>query len=873
MIKEKIFLVPNCNEVEVLREQAKNGVNSFNTRILSTNDFLEKMLLTKGINYNYEIISDDDAVLKIADLLLNQNKCPNLKINNYEDCKNIYNSLSLYRKLLVGDDEEKLFIETLKIENSKNGNLKELYKEYKKVLEKESLKDNIDYIRDVIKLYRNNTNDGMKGVEFYKFKEFILSPLEEEMLNLASEGKYDVISISDLYVNKNNESSSVSYSSGYGITSEVKSIIDYIYKNKIPLDECVIASTNYSIYAQQFLEYITQYNINATFSDGLLITNTYPATFLKLLLNWKKNKFNFDSMQALISSTCFDKVKLEEKLECKSEDLNDLIKIASNLRIGNSDGTDKIDAYEQALTNRIKFYYDIQNKDDNDETELNKLEEIRGKLEIVRKLNKLFNNNFSELMNAYCKTRKGFFTKYDSSALSKLTSQLTNLFALFKDDNELTIKSLLNESVCGSISSEGALHITTLTGALIVPRKHVFICGLSSKYYPGKMQEDPFFFDSDLEVFGDKENILNSKNVFNNKKKQVKDLFDLASIMGNNIYLSYPRYDAKDYKNLNPSADIYEIYKKLNPSASYKNYIEAFVNKDYNVNIEYLSEKDKEITILPSTMKTKINLFNREYSPSALKDYISCPKKFYLNKIMNFNIDNEDDNNSIIAANDMGTLIHEQARLYMNRRFKDLDEFKMNSEEAFDLFSKGRIVGTKQEVESEKKKFMDMVDSLIELTKNYELIKTEEQLKGIYSTKITLEDSSTKDYQLKLQGRTDLICRDKLTNDIIIVDYKTGSSADYKNNDPISCIQGLIYASMYNTKNATGFDFLEANKCAFLFLKKNKVITCSNTEDSIKMIKTDVLDKLVLDLDNQSFITNETDDSCKYCKHKTYCGK
>ena len=379
ILKERIVLAPGCKANELLRELAKRGVNTLGLRIFSSLELAERMLMQSGKAVDKNIISS----------------------NFFDDCVSLSNSLKMIRKLIVSDEietmEKAFSLNTSFID--KNKELVAIYKEYKNRLNGKKIQgriDQIDYLRYALSEFSGSIN-----ANFYLLEEFMVSPLDEALLNKASNGSYQKISLKDLFGISEKSIKIDSFTSAYGITNEVKSIIDDIYKNNIPLDKCVIACTNPKYY-QMFLDYSLEYNIPCTFGSGVLISNSYPYGLLKRLIEWENNKYNIDSLRNLIFSKYFNKELLIEELEISLDKLDSLIDIAGGIRINNKEDSNcYIDKYAISLKNRIDFYKGLDNKDNNDIDNIKSLESILELLPYVSKLNNLLCIDYATFIDKF----------------------------------------------------------------------------------------------------------------------------------------------------------------------------------------------------------------------------------------------------------------------------------------------------------------------------------------------------------------------------------------------------------------------------------------------------------------------------------------
>lgn len=367
---------------------------------------------------------------------------------------------------------------------------------------------------------------------------------------------------------------------------------------------------------------------------------------------------------------------------------------------------------------------------------------------------------------------------------------------------------LENSCVNQKISSNDSLHITSLSGAFSSLRPYTFILGLDSSF-PGNPQENYFIYDMEYKI--DK---YKSFNIINEKKKMLLAFMDLC----NNLYLSYSYYKADELHEANPSSIIYErniepidvgyTYGNIsNNLMAIDNYIknikhERFVNNELN--------KDDYIDYL----------LNKKYSPSGFYKALLEEEResFILNSLLDSNVDGEDDPYIIIDDNYKGTLIH--------KLFEGFDKNKISKEDMLDradeefndfMVMKPALIKSKER--PSKQDFIELVGKLYDMSSNNNHILSE-----VYINKTNV-------YGLYFGGQFDRLEKTK-DGKYILIDYKTGKRMKHKDNDPVTCVQGLIYA--YLIEN--GLDYngnyitdngkrIKIDECQFVYPEYGKSIS------------------------------------------------
>ncbi len=233
----------------------------------------------------------------------------------------------------------------------------------------------------------------------------------------------------------------------------------------------------------------------------------------------------------------------------------------------------------------------------------------------------------------------------------------------------------------------------------------------------------------------------------------------------------------------------------------------------------------------------QLNLvFKKGISPSALANYIYNPVKFYEQKVLKIN--EEDDVEETIAVNTMGTVIHEVLdKLY--KPFIGTFVKIENVENMFDLmegllisnfrkfYKKGDINTGKNKLIFEVSKshihrFLRQEKNLLQNGSELKIIDLEPEIK----TEINIDGI---DFPVKIVGKVDRI--DELNGVTRIIDYKTGKveskdlriddfsilSTEYKYT---KALQVMLYSFLYSKENKFNFEKpLEAGIISFKNLK------------------------------------------------------
>ena len=433
-------------------------------------------------------------------------------------------------------------------------------------------------------------------------------------------------------------------------------------------------------------------------------------------------------------------------------------------------------------------------------------------------LAKDINAGIPEFIKKYAKNDQYSDAIYDKLLKIKKTG-LDELYQVF-------LNSLINQK----ISSNDSIHITSLTGGFSSLRTHTFILGLDASF-PGNPQENYFIYDDEYKI--DK---YKSYNLISNKKKMLLSFINLC----NNAYLSYSYFKAEDLHEANPSSIIYE--RNIEPIdcgytygniSNNKHAIEAYIN-----NIKHDRCVNNELN-LDNYID---HLLNKRYSPSGFYKALDEDERemFILNSLLDSNVEREEDPYVIIDDNYKGTLIHELFEGFDKNKISK-KEMLNKADKKFDIFLEMKPPLIETKVNHIRQEFVDLVAKLYDLCSDNIHVLSE----------VTIDKTNV--YGLYFGGQFDRIEKTR-DGKYILIDYKTGKRVKHKDNDPISCVQGLIYAYLIeNGKDKKGNyitdngNRIKISECQFLYPEIGKPIIIKwndDTREKLKGLITGVVDDI-----------------------------
>jgi ATP-dependent helicase/DNAse subunit B len=432
------------------------------------------------------------------------------------------------------------------------------------------------------------------------------------------------------------------------------------------------------------------------------------------------------------------------------------------------------------------------------------------------------------------------------------------------------ILNVLKLGVGGQSSSEGALHVTDISGAISSVRDNLYIVGLSASKFPGSPVENYLLLDDDLTIFGKDASYMTSSGKIAKKKDTLRNLVHLASGLGSQIFVSYAGMNVSELKRDNASSVIFELFreqsgknvssKELKEHIVKVGYFEPAISVSREVGNAYNQGKkvliDKEASqSLENPHFVKWNL-DIEYSPSALNTFFRCPRSFMLGYILG--IPEPEDNKpfEIISAKANGTLAHSLMEQLANSDMSQEDFVKLSGE-YFDRFIAQNPPLIMESVEAVRNQFLEMMETAYEMDPHREVILKEENIHFQHESGV------------KIHGLPDRV--EKLDDGrYLIVDFKSGRRIGHVKDDIDTCLQVVIYAYLMEKQ---GLDIAGG---VFRYIRLGESVSCVY-DDTMKDKLNKKLSMFKEHMEKGYFPCTEAgedaEDPCKFCKYGLVCGK
>lgn len=842
-MKERIILAPAASETELLRSLAKAGVNSMGWHVMNGPQLAKTALMRSGIAVEETFLTGQEEPALLFSFL---HEIPYFEAASFADAEALSSALWILRSLITEDEENTLRNKLAGGEfPEKNAALLSVYDKYTSLLRSSNKIDTVGLLRKAL------DTAAPFDADFVMLKEFPLTPLETSLLSFVSEGDYTELSLAELFGAEERAVSIADYTEGYGTINEVLHILTEIYDQKIPLDACTIACTNPGKYGQIFFDLSRQYGIPATYGCGVPITNTNPAELLKLLYHWDIfGQHGIDPLQAILRSDAFDRKAffslLGQEENADKNTLPAIVEMAGNLRISFDKGENE---------NRITAFRKVL-QENGDETSLNILKQVEV-------LSHALEEGYASFIDRFSLIRPEPLGRFDKSAVKVITDFL-NAYLEYGDAATVgaIIPKLLEKTVSSEISREGALHITSMEGALTALRKNLYVCGLSASEFPGSPTENYLLLDSDLLLFGDTDQAPTSEQKIRLKKDTFRNLLQTASALGSRISLSWSGYDIASLKDCNPSSVLFTCFETEHPGAStddFRNavhpfaYFEEQITSTRQVAAAYAGGLVFDPSPVCVDLPDAGELLEKSWSPSALDVFFQCPRRFYLTRIVGISEEEEDDPFTVIDAKTLGSLAHTMMQQLAEEHMAE-PQFLQLCEAAFDRFLTERPPIHIHDAEKEKADFLKMMQMSYRMDPGNEVLSSE------------TEYAFTHPCGIRLKGFPDRLEKEPDGN-LIIADFKTKRRFDHRKDDIDTCLQVVVYAWLCEQ---AGYPVA---RCDYRYIRKGRTISCtydvlrkSQLEEKLQQFKD------ALTANHFPRNPGKQDENCRYCKLSDICG-
>ena len=453
--------------------------------------------------------------------------------------------------------------------------------------------------------------------------------------------------------------------------------------------------------------------------------------------------------------------------------------------------------------------------------------------------------------------------KLDRSAKSVITEYLGAYGAFVSDGDPIKlIPDILTKTVCSESNRPGALHITSIPGAMSTARSRLFICGLSSDLFPGDPKEDHLLLDNDLTAVSSEAAELTSAGRIERRKRELDDLISLSDALGTDIHLSFSDYGLADLKDRNPSSALFSYYERSHPGASTDDFMASLRKAGFFDAALSASREDGRAYSLGSELSSSACgpaapdtalLLENAWSPSAIEIFFQCPCRFYLSRILRLPEPEEDDPFTVIPPNDLGTLAHSLMEKLADRSLSR-DDFMILADTAFEEYLITRPPLHAGDAGRVKAEFTDM------MLKAYEQDMAEQREVISSETEYTFEHPSG----VKLHGYPDRV--EKTGGRFLIADFKTKRKIEHIEDDIDSCLQAVIYAWLLEQAG------LDISGCEYRYLRKGRSVSCRYDQEMKDRLAAKMeFFRDALKAGSFPRDPGKNDEHCRYCGFAEIC--
>lgn len=824
-MKETIIF-SSINQFALLRLLAQYGVNTVGYRVFDINNILSFIREKTGNLSSKKMINNKEKAYLYNNFLEHDQSY--FKGVTFGNAKGLAETIDSIRMLIV-DNEEKEMNDKLQ-GNNKYEAINKFYKTYIDYLNSNNRTDIINEARELI-------NSNVKiDLEIIVIKDEELAPLNRKLLESVFKNIKE-IEYRDLFNIKKKDKINFEHlykSNGY--THEVANVFKIIFDNKLSFDKCTIVYTNYNNFYNSIKEYSTLLSIPVTYIDGVPATEFNAYRMLYLIIKLNDGLYGYDVLMNLIKDKSFNYTKLIQDIDI-NDDVESFLKEIGDLKF----------SFDSTYNDSVYSNYVKSNADHKEE---------------IKKFKDIFNKGIINLIKEYVNID-------DLSVIDRLIKSIELYKQINPKDDYDFFKDLLNSTVKGSIAKEGTISICSINKIKENYRDNMFFIGNDSDSFHISLAENSYISDKKLMEFNNdfaKTSLRNAKE----KRDQYKEAIQLAFDLGLNVYASYTCKDETELKKHNVISILFDLQKTSEPKLSFEDFnkdrfepINSYYGNSFSKE-EQIIEKylDKTNTLIEEKIDTEDEqpikgLTEKRYSPTRIESNLKCKKRFLIEHILKINSEDEYDVFRKLDITDFGDMFHKTMEFINDNKKISEKEAAEKAEEIFESVRAKRNPILNYELEKDKKEFIKIVK------RGYEyLIK---KPKGI------AENSDSKDLNingniLHVGGKPDLVAGNE------IIDYKAKRAVTHKDEDPLSCIQALIYALMNHDKNINHVEYY------YPFFKK-VIKTTNNENDTIAL-----LDEFYQSIANSDFPAaidvydkkedkDKLDEICKYCNFSDICGK
>ncbi len=699
-----------------------------------------------------------------------------------------------------------------------------------------------------------------------------------------------------------------------GTETEISTVLRDIRSGSIPLDAVEIAYTSEMPYVSLLCDAVQRYDLPATFAEGIPIATTRTGRALVNFYRWVGAGYPADELVMMCRAGLIT-----------SEGAPVIATVLQHAHIGEGEGPRR---YFTTL-NQIKA--DLRDRDaENSETGHRGLTPVEIEA-VEEEFNRLFaliprgpRVSLSALVNASLQFLAHFVNAEDE-VLTTIEDRLHHVAQSVR--RKAPVRRLANRlseltanlSFKAEAAKPGHLSIAPLPRAGYTNRAHIYVTGMDEATFPGGATEDPILLDGERSGVSGELELRRTRPA-----EQVWHLIRILSMASNKVTLlschrslsdSRERYpaalfqQAAEQMDINPvpvptlpenaaqALDDAETLMAHHSSTDYKSVVKqtypylvagqtARQNREWDGLTTYdgwLGKSTPELAIIPQ---------HGIFSPSRLEMLARCPYRYFLNHVLDIQPieKSEPDPTRWLDPLSFGALLHSLFHKFMQT-------LKARGERP-DRERHGTLIQELLQKEIEAKKethpveheaaYRADVKRLSHATQVFLSVESDEknadpigfevsfgfgESGGLNcATPITLEFAE--DVALRIRGRIDRV--DRVEDNFVIWDYKTGSMAQYDEQDLLkrgTHLQWALYAYALNSiliqQNEPG----RVQLSGYVFPgDREHGRRLSETPPAPETL-ANVLRPLLELVENGGFFHIQKSQECDYCIYNRVCSK
>ena len=280
------------------------------------------------------------------------------------------------------------------------------------------------------------------------------------------------------------------------------------------------------------------------------------------------------------------------------------------------------------------------------------------------------------------------------------------------------------------------------------------------------------------------------------------------------------------------------------------------INKEvYAARIDNLKSNLPSNTINLTYDKNK--LLDKVYSPSMFYQFFMKEHylSFLLTCILEINVDEEDDPYIVIPRNELGTLIHKVMERF-DKNKTSLDDLLKKADKEFDKFLLKKPPMIPSSAIKAKENYLRLVTNLYKMDPKNKHVFSEKKIRGGIN-------------DIVFSGTADRLEIDQSGN-YILVDYKTGINVIHQQNDPVTCLQGLIYAYfLENYASQIGMENITVKRIDFRYPEREVTVSINYNDETRKAL-LDLVGEFKSCVESGQLFKNLGKDEQKYIDKYSY---